>query len=153
MKMVTSRDKTLWAAPICSAWPTRCGSAFGGGGAHGSRPSSLVPLNPGDADADEGGAEELGRREVFAKDQPSEEGGGDDWKRQVATMPLKQTMAMGHPVFPRQHFLYFLPLPHGHGSFRPIFRVTGSAARRFAPASRFLLAKPTSLMSSYLCCR
>lgn len=25
----------------------------------------------------------------------------------------------GHFVFPKQHFLYFLPLPHGHGSFRP----------------------------------
>jgi hypothetical protein len=31
---------------------------------------------------------------------------------------------------PSQHFLYFLPLPHGHGSLRPIFcLVTGGGLR------------------------
>jgi glutathione S-transferase len=27
----------------------------------------------------------------------------------------------------KQHFLYFLPLPHGHGSLRPIFSRRGNA--------------------------
>src|SRR5688572_429867 len=38
---------------------------------------------------------------------------------------------------PRQHFLYFFPLPHGHGSFRPTFgavlRTEASACWTAAP--------------------
>ena len=41
-----------------------------------------------------------------------------------------------------QHFLYFLPLPHGHGSLRPTFDVTDTigfgradAASRYAERS------------------
>jgi hypothetical protein len=30
------------------------------------------------------------------------------------------------PVFPRQQFLYFLPLPQLHGSFLPSFMLTSS---------------------------
>ena len=35
-----------------------------------------------------------------------------------------------------QHFLYFLPLPHGHGSLRP-------AVEPFASAERISFAKPS----------
>ena len=37
-------------------------------------------------------------------------------------MPLYRRFAL-HPCLARQHFLCFLPLPHGHGSFRPTFGV------------------------------
>ena len=42
----------------------------------------------------------------------------------IKDMSLPQ-LALGHaaPCFARQHFLSFFPLPHGHGSFRPIFGV------------------------------
>jgi hypothetical protein len=33
---------------------------------------------------------------------------------------LAQNARMGHPALSRQHFLYFLPLPHGQRAFRPI---------------------------------
>ena len=44
-----------------------------------------------------------------------------------------------------QHFLYFLPLSHGHGSFRPIFGLdcfallNGSLQRRHREFTRVLL--------------
>src|SRR3990170_394318 len=31
--------------------------------------------------------------------------------------------------FPRQHFLYFSPLPHGHGSFRPTLSTRSHTSR------------------------
>jgi hypothetical protein len=59
----------------------------------------------------------------------------------------------GHPPFGRWHFLYFFPLPHGHGSLRPILRRPVPA--RFARVSsasmrwgRAILAVAASMTGS-----
>ena len=38
----------------------------------------------------------------------------------------------------RQHFLYFFPLPHGHGSLRPVLRLVNSVRRKSDGKCAFL---------------
>src|SRR3954463_5384750 len=51
---------------------------------------------------------------------------------------LRMTMLrvlMHQAAFAPQHFLYFFPLPHGHGSLRPTFSASRTIVLVTAPAS------------------
>src|SRR3989338_10911513 len=88
---------------------------------------------------------------------------GEAGKRGIKTFPFSDSPYLRFSVssycchFP-QHFLYFFPLPHGHGSFLPTFGPTwtgfgfSSDRRDVCPTSCILAAVGISPLPRTNCC-